>query len=190
MRSNGFSMRPARGLREWMQIYCLYRTSFPRSERKPFSIILSMHRRGKTDVWCFRRNGRFAGFAATINGGNLILLDYLAVSRGCRNAGVGSAALAELKRAYAGRGLFVEIESTGEACDDLEQRLRRQQFYRKNGLLSMGVSAYVFGVRMDLLGWNCSVDFDRYRDFYAEHYSPMAAKNICPAEYAGSISEK
>jgi len=33
--------------------------SFPRCERKPFSMIVSMHRRGKTDVWLANKDGHF-----------------------------------------------------------------------------------------------------------------------------------
>lgn len=182
-------MRPAKGLPAWIRVYMLYRAAFPRGERKPFRMIVSMCRKGRTDVWCLYRGGRFAGFASTINGSDLILLDYLAVCADCRGTGVGSAVLGEMKRVYAGKGLFVEIESTGESCKDLNNRLRRSHFYRKNGMEPMGVSAWVFGVRMDLLGWNCSVDFDRYHGFYAEHYSPWAAEHILPAEYLGDRSE-
>ena len=52
---------------QWLRVYLLYRTSFPRSERKPFGMILKMYRKGKTDVWCARDERGFAGFAATIN---------------------------------------------------------------------------------------------------------------------------
>ncbi len=53
---------------QWLQIYVLYLTAFPASERKPFAIIKKMHRQGRTDVWRILRNGKFTGFAATVNG--------------------------------------------------------------------------------------------------------------------------
>ena len=59
---------------QWFRIYRLYRRAFPRNERKPFHIIVSMWRKGKTDVWYFESNRRFAGFASTINAADLILL--------------------------------------------------------------------------------------------------------------------
>lgn len=96
---------------DWLRIRLLYRQAFPRYERKPFAIIRRMFREGRTDVWMAFQQGRFAGMAATINGGDAILLDYFAVQRALRGQGVGSAFLQALLEKYAGKGLFVEIEA-------------------------------------------------------------------------------
>ena len=45
-------------------------------------------------------------------------------------------------------------------------------------MVPMEVEADVFGVRMELLSHGCSMDFDGYRSFYREHYSPWAAEHI------------
>ena len=86
------------------QLFALYRTSCPRSERKPFGIILRMAREGRADLWTIRHRGRFAGLAATVNGPDIVLLDYFAVKRSLRGRGVGSAALMQLEKQYADRG--------------------------------------------------------------------------------------
>lgn len=170
--------RPRNG-GQWLQIYRLYLTAFPAEERKPFAIIHKMHRQGRADVWRILRNGKFAGFAATVNGSDLILLDYLAVRKNCRGNGVGSAAMGLLMAEYGDKGLFVEIEST--RCGGTEQE-KRKRFYLAAGLEDLGVSARVFGVEMDLLGTRCCLDFAGYRDFYRDHYSPWAAEHIEPME--------
>ena len=183
MNRNDFSAAPVSAPWQWIQIYRLYRSAFPRSERKPFGMILSMHRRGKTDMWVLKCGGRFAGFAATINDSDLILLDYLAVPGKLRGLGIGSRLLDALKRHYAGKGLFVEIESAFEASPNRKERIRRRQFYTKNGMQSAQVMACVFGVDMELLCWNCRVDFARYHAFYRDNYSAWAASNITEKEY-------
>lgn len=179
----GYEMKPVSGCTQWLRIYQLYHSAFPRCERKPFSMIRSMWRRGRTDVWFCKRNGRFAGFATTINGDGLVLLDYLAVTPGLRGQGNGTYILAGLKTAYADRGLFVEIESPFEDVPDRELRMRRRRFYERSGFAAMGVMADVFGVRMELLGVGCCMDFDAYRAFYRAHYSDYAAQNIVYAPY-------
>ena len=45
--------------RELPAIFALYRSAFPASERKPFSVIVKMARRGRVDLWTFRWSGRF-----------------------------------------------------------------------------------------------------------------------------------
>ena len=162
---------------DWLHIRLLYRQAFPRSERKPFKMIRRMHRAGRTDVWLAEQDGRFAGLGITINGSEIILLDYLAVHEKCRDKGVGSAMLAALYEKYAGLGFFLEIEAP-DRDDPTGIKARRKAFYLRNGLTEMHVTANLFGVRMELLGIRCRLDLEGYRGFYREHYSPWAAEHI------------
>ena len=178
-----FSAAQVSRLRDWIRIRRLYAQAFPPSERKPFSIILSMRRKGKTDVWCFYRDGRFAGFASTINGDGLIMIDYLAVEEKLRGQGVGAGALKALCDAYPDAGLFVEIESPFEPGEDQADRIRRKAFYERCGFTPSRTMADVFGVRYELMCRRCSVDYETYHAFYREQYSAWAAEHITPAPY-------
>ena len=160
------------------QLFLLYRNAFPRSERKPFSRITSMAKAGRADLWTIRMDGRFAGLAATVNGPDIVLLDYFAVKRSLRGRGIGSAALLQLEKQYEDRGFFVEIESTLEEADNREQRKKRKEFYVNCGMVPMNTEADVFGIRMELLGIRCRLDLAGYRAFYRDHYSPWAAEHI------------
>ena len=159
-------------------IFMLYRTAFPRCERKPFRRITSMVKAGRADLWTIRMDGRFAGFAATVNGPQVVLLDYLAVTKQFRGRGVGTGAMGLLNESYRDRGFFVEIESTFENAPNAREREKRKQFYVNCGMVPLEVEADVFGVRMELLSHGCSMDLDGYRSFYREHYSPWAAEHI------------
>ena len=178
-----FSAARVSRLRDWIHIRRLYARAFPPSERKPFSIILSMRRKGKTDVWCFYRDGRFAGFASTINGDGLIMIDYLAVEEKLRGQGVGAGALKALCDAYPDAGLFVEIESPFEPGEDQADRIRRKAFYERCGFVPSHTMADVFGVRMELLCRRCSIGYDEYHTFYCTQYSAWAGEHITPADY-------
>ena len=163
---------------EFPWIFMLYRSAFPRYERKPFSRITSMAKAGRADLWTIREDGAFAGFAATVNAPKLVLLDYLAVSKKYRGGGIGTAAMGTLMDHYRDRGLFVEIESTFEDAENLRERQKRKQFYVNCGMEPMGTEADLFGVRMELLGVRCHLDFESYRSFYRDHYSPWAAEHV------------
>ena len=177
---NTVTLSPPGSLLHWLQVYSLYRRAFPASERKPFSIIISMYRKKTTDLWCIRRAGSFAGFAATVNSPDTVLLDYLAIEPKYRDQGIGSAALSLLLDRYGSKGLFVEIESTRDPGPDLALRRKRQQFYEAAGMRPMEVTAMVFGVKMDLMGHNCLMDLSAYQAFYRDNYSPWAAEHISP----------
>ncbi len=171
-----------KGIRQWAEVYKLYQQAFPKSEKKPFSVIVKMHRKGVTDIWRFTRDGKFAGIIITINGEKHILLDYLAVDASQRGTGIGSEILNLMRNHYAGKGVFLEIESVYEVCDNREERIRRKHFYEKCGMQSMEVFAWLFGVKMELMGFDCKLSFDDYHAFYRDNYGKWAADHIHKAD--------
>lgn len=171
-----------RGLIQWAQIYKLYQRAFPASEKKTFSVILKKQAEGKTDIWRFTRNGKFAGLIITINGSEHILLDYLAVDEKQRGTGIGTEILQLMRSHYAGKGVFLEIESVWEDCDNKAERLRRKHFYEKCGMESMDVFVWLFGVKMELMSFGCKLSYEQYHSFYLDNYGPWAADHIKSAE--------
>ena len=163
-----------------LRVYLLYLRAFPAEERKPFSKIVSMMKEGRTDLWIIRKNGRFAGFASTVNSPGLVLLDYFAVCKSLRGQGVGSTAMKAILGRYAPRGVLVEIESTFIPSDNPEERENRKRFYVNCGMTPMGTEVDLFGIRMELLGCRCKLDFAGYKDFYVRYYTPRAEKYVQP----------
>ena len=163
---------------QWIRIYRLYHSAFPRSEKKPFSMILGMCKKGKSDAWYCENDGKFAGLVITINGPDKILLDYLAVSAKMRGCGIGSKLLHTMRRLYAGKGIFLEIEAVKEDAQNAEERKRRKKFYLSNGMAELNVYVELFGVDMELLGYDCSLTFEEYREFYRKNYNEWAASHI------------
>lgn len=171
-----------KGLRQWADIYTLYQKAFPKSEKKPFWLIVKMVRKGSSHVWRFTRNGEFAGLIITINGENHILLDYLAVEESRRGTGIGTEILQLMRSHYTGKGIFLEIESVYEDCGNREQRIRRKHFYEKCGMTSMEVFVWLFGVKMELMGFDCRLSYEDYHAFYRDNYNRWAADHIEEAE--------
>jgi len=143
---------------------------------------LKKFREGKTDIWRFTRNGSFAGIIITINGDEHILIDYLAVAENQRGTGIGSEILPLMRSRYAGKGVFLEIESVYEDCDNKAERLRRKHFYEKAGMQSMGVFVWLFGVKMELMGFDCRLNYEQYHNFYRDNHSQWAADHIQEAK--------
>ena len=169
--------KPA-GLVQWLKIYRLYQSAFPASEKKPFSMIRTMQKKRKSDVWYCEEDGKFAGLVITINGPDKILLDYLAVAKNRRGQGFGSKILQKMQEQYRGKGVFLEIEIVDESAENFEERKRRKQFYLANGMTEMQVYVELFGVDMELLGFNCSLTFEEYHNFYRDNYNEWAAEHV------------
>lgn len=171
-----------KGLKQWAEIYCLYQKAFPKSEKKPFFMILRKFREGKTHIWRFTRNGSFAGIVITINGEQNILIDYLAVEENQRGTGIGSEILPLMQKHYVGKGVFLEIESVYEESGNKAERLRRKHFYEKAGMQSMDVFVWLFGVKMELMSFGEKLTYEQYHAFHHDNYGQWAADHIQKAE--------
>lgn len=163
---------------QMLRIRRLYKEAFPKYERKPFSIIKNMSKTEKTDLWYFEDGEGFAGLAATINGADAVLIDYLAVVKRRRGGGVGTEMLSALLEHYSDLGVFLEIEEIDPTAKNNAERVRRKEFYLRQGLVPMDTHVKLFGVDMELLGVRCHLDFDEYRDFYLTNYGKFAYDHI------------
>lgn len=172
---------------QWRKIRRLYKNAFPKYERKPFSLIRLMHRKGRADVWIMEQEGQFAGFAVTMNAEDMVLLDYFAVIAEMRGKGVGSEALKQLQRHYLGKRLFLEIESIYNGMSDLAERKRRKHFYLSNGMREMRVLVDLFGTEMELLGWECKVEFQDYLRLYQKSLGKWAVKHVKELPYPDQV---
>ena len=164
------------------RVYLLYLRAFPASERKPFGKIVSMMKEGRADLWIICKDGRFAGFASTVNSPELVLLDYFAVCKSLRGQGVGSDAMKTILDRYAPRGVLVEIESTRIPSDNEAERENRKRFYVNCGMTPLGTEVDLFGIRMELLGCRCMLDFAAYKAFYVNFYTKSAEKHVNPVK--------
>lgn len=190
-------LRNVKSHKDWRWIKQLYNEAFPANEKKPFWMIKWKHRQKAADVWVLENEGEFSGLAITMNGDDLVLLDYFAISAEKRGQGIGSKALKALQECYKERRLFLEIESveelsegqTGQGEKPTEQeishaeRARRKKFYLANGMQELGVNVTLFGVDMELLGYDCKISFAEYRGLYYMTYGNWAAKNVIEMEY-------
>lgn len=144
----------------------LYRSSFPDSERKPYYLMKYWQMCGKMELYELSDGDKFCGLFITVICGELVLVDYLAVCPEMRGRGVGSKALELAREKYRGKRLFLEIETTEKACEDLELRLKRKNFYLKNGLSPCGFSVNLFGVEMEILAFDKKITYDEYMKLY------------------------
>ncbi len=159
-------------------VKALYVDAFPPEERKPFSIIEDKVREGSMEILCMEEDGRFLGLAIMILHGDIALLDYLAVSPESRGCGVGTRTLSLLKERYPDRTLLLEIEDPDEPSDNTAERLRRQDFYARNGMVSMDYRVWLFGVKMIILTDGEEVPFSRYHAIFLEVFGKRTAKNV------------
>lgn len=156
----------------------LYLTAFPKVERKPFELICEKQKEGFGDILLLDDEGEFCGLAITIFREDLVLLDYFAIDDRKRGCGYGSKALQLIKEYYEGKRLLIEIESTGVPCENLEDRIRREKFYHRNGMKDLGITVELFGVIMVLLSSGKPVSYEEYTKVYEHAFGSKMLEHI------------
>lgn len=151
---------------------------FPPAERKPFSAMEALLRRGLYEPLVFTDPaGERVAYALQVAAPDVPcgLIDYFAVRADLRGGGVGTCALHALRRHYAGRlqALLTECEHPAEAPDP-ETARRRIGFYLRAGAQSAAMESRVAGVRYMVLALPClgalseAVAADALRRLYIE----------------------
>lgn len=163
------------------QLSALYRdeltADFPKSELKPLRAMLRLMDEGKYDPLLVLDGETPVGYALLWRPerGDGALLEYFGVLRGLRGGGIGSAILELLAARYG--SLFCEAEAA-DSPDETENalRLRRLDFYRRNGFRLLDYDCALFGVHFRCL-YRGGEEDDRavealHRSVYADYFSP------------------
>ena len=114
---------------------CELCTAFLPQECKPFADICALQEAGRYELWGLFEDHTMLGYAALWKASDipLVLLDYLGVTASRRNSGFGAEILKRLKEQ--GRPLILESELPidGDREENNQLRLRRMNFYCRNG---------------------------------------------------------
>ena len=125
--------------------------AFPPEELKALRSIEQIWAEGWYRPWCLFDGDSIVGEAVLWLGHpGGALLDYLCVSAGSRNSGLGSVLLQKLREAEADTVIFGESEAP-EGAPDPELAERRLGFYARNGLRTAGYDTEMFGVHYKTL---------------------------------------
>lgn len=141
----------------------LYQSAFPENERKPFSVIERKAAMGSMEILLIKDGKKRLGFAITALGENLVLLDYFAVAEKYQGQGVGSEALQLIRDLYSESQFYLEIETPDETAPNHIQRVRRKEFYLRNGMRETGIRIRLFGVDMELLASSLDLIMENVR---------------------------
>ncbi len=118
--------------RDLGKIKALYVDAFPENERFSFSMMIK-NESGHYETFGFYKDGEFCGFAILLNSGDISHIIYFATLPEVRGLGLGAKALGALARIKVGMKIIVDIERPDPRLPDCEIRLRRKNFYIRNG---------------------------------------------------------
>lgn len=116
--------------------------SFPVNERNSIDDLFDSGRDGNLDIIGIYDDNEIVGFFAVRKFGKIRYMAYFAVCSCKRSMGIGSKALQLLKEFYPDCQIVNEFEAPDNSCQNNNIRLRRRDFYLRNGFFETGWYSY------------------------------------------------
>ena len=140
------------------QIKKLYRAAFPKEERAPLFTLYYKTKKENYNFYAIVEEEEFAGLIYTMEDGGIVYVFFFAIVDEKRGQGYGSKVLSMIKDMYPDRTVTLMIEDMRETeADNYEQRVRRLNFYERNGFTQLHIHIIEAGVRYELLGTQTGV---------------------------------
>ena len=121
------------------KIMQLYETAFPEDEQIPWDDLMRLIWEMPLDFTAYYDGEDFIGFTIVYPRQSFNWFWYFAVREELRGKGYGQQILTQLIERYEGQPFVLDMESTTQVCDNLEERRKRQAFYLRNGFRDTNV---------------------------------------------------
>jgi len=107
--------------------------AFPKEEYLAPSEIIELSKDGSMNFLAVYNESEFIGFTVAKLYKTMSYLFFLAIDKKHRGLGFGSKIIRELKELYSGYNQVVDFEMVDKKAKNYEQRVKRKNFYLKNG---------------------------------------------------------
>ncbi len=115
------------------QIKLLYQTAFPENEQIPWEDLVRLIDQMQLDFTAYYEDDTFIGFTILFPHKKFNWFWYFAVIPELRGQGKGQKILTYLIEKYKEKNVVLDMESPKQECNNKEQRIRRHDFYIRNG---------------------------------------------------------
>lgn len=161
----------------------LYLSAFPKEERPPAWIFFKNALKDNQDLYGYYDENEFIGFAQLTTYKDICYLFFLAVSKEKRDQGYGSKIIEDIKQSNNDKVILLCYEEVDTKYEDYEQRVKRRNFYRKNGFLDNKVKTNEFGVIFETGYFGThSVTYEDYVEIFVQGFGEFARKYIKRAD--------
>lgn len=156
----------------------LYIKSFPAKERAPFFLISAKSDKKDVDFWGIYDDSKWVGFMYVINYMKISYIFYFAIVESARGKGYGSFAIKEVLKKYKGKRIFLSIEPIDKKASNYPQRVKRKQFYLKNGFEQLGLKLQEGSMIYELLGVGGKVTPNEYHRLISNYMGKFLSRIV------------
>ncbi len=146
-------------LSNYNEIKSFMKRVFPKEELIPMWLIILIANMRKYNFNAYYDGDLFVGVLFTIDTKDTLFVFYIAVNDKIQSKGYGSQLLKNIFDTYKEKSvtLFIETMDNKDA-DNYEQRLKRLEFYERNGFFHTGIKAGAKTPFVDVLSTDRSFD--------------------------------
>lgn len=149
----------------------LYISAFPPEERPPEEMFFSNAEKKDNELFAVYEGEEFIGFTDLLFYKDLCYLFFLAVSPEFRNKGYGSQIVQEVLKKYPDKTFILCYDEVDDKYSDNELRIRRRDFYYRNGFKDNNLKTCEYGVRYDTVYHGShQVSFENYLGIFLHCY--------------------
>lgn len=123
----------SKALPEYRRIINLMKNAFPKEEQYPIWLLKLWNLKRDVKFWAYYQKEEFCGISYLVHHEEMIFVLYLAVDDQVHSKGYGSAILKTLKEKFNGKNITLNIERLDTRAVNYEQRVKRLNFYKRNG---------------------------------------------------------
>lgn len=147
------------------KIESLYNTAFPKNERKEIKCLLEKNQ-DVGEIYAFFDKDNFVGFTCLLNCFNICHVIYFAVKTELRDEGYGSKIIQAVCKAKRGKRILVDIEMEEDDAPNEWQRVKRKEFYLRNGFKDTKISYRWEGDDYEILSYGGDCTKSEFRAFW------------------------
>lgn len=146
----------------------LYNEAFPKDEKIPIWLLKLLARRNKAKFYGIYDNKKFVGLIYNIYYKDIVFVFYLAIDKKTRGQGYGSKVLEYIKQKYSTYRIILSIEQVDLNSNNYEQRIKRKEFYIKNGFRDANYTIKEKGIIYEMLYYS-----KNYKKVYLQEFQEL-----------------
>ena len=154
--------------RFWEQLHSLAKEAFPPEEYLAPDKLVEMSLADNFDFLALTDCNMFIGFMVVQTYKDLAYLFFLAIDPPCRAKGYGSHAIETLQALYPNKKQVVDFEMLDSEAPNNEQRIKRRQFYLRNGYKETGLFLSYLGVDYEVFCMGDNFESQEFKDMMRE----------------------
>lgn len=160
------------------QIKKLFIKAFPKEERAPYIILKMLAKKEKANFCVIEDDEKFVGLIYNIFYKDIVYVFFFAIDDSLRGQGYGSIVLKELQNKYTKKRIILMIEEIDEKSDNYKERVKRKEFYEKNGFKDFNYKIKEMGVIYQMLGCSEKVSKEEYLELMKNYFGKFLFKMV------------